>query len=177
MLRTLREHEVDWIMSGSTVLALYGAPLSPNDLDVVPATGPENLRRVADLLTSLDSVPAHVPDWKQSLSIQECHAWRPEPPTVEQLDHLFVTRLGMLDVPPSITGTYEQLRPGASRLELDGVPVWVCDPDEVIRRLPKRPRAKDRQRAAAYAALRERLRTNRRPLDLSDLIRDRSQWW
>lgn len=167
MLRALADHQVEWVLSGSTVLAVYGAPLSPNDLDVVPALDPANLRRVAALLTSLDAVPAHMPDSQQGLSVAQCQQWRPDPPTADQLDHLFVTRLGMLDIPPRLTGTYDQLRSTATQMELAGVPVWVCDPDEVLRRLPERPRAKDRDRATAYAMLRERLRTDRSPVGLA----------
>ncbi|HEX5497139.1 MAG TPA: hypothetical protein VFX70_21460 [Mycobacteriales bacterium] len=170
MLRALADHQVEWVLSGSAVLAVYGAPLSPNDLDVVPALDPVNLRRVAALLTSLDAVPAHVPEWEQSLSVSQCRQWRPDPPTEQQLDHLFVTRLGMLDIPPRLTGTHDQLLPTATRLDLAGVPVWVCDPDEVLRRLPQPPRAKDRDRATAYAMLRARLRTDRRPVGLTRFI-------
>lgn len=162
LLNALREHEVDWVLSGSMVMAVHGADVTPNDLDVVPAPDPANLRRLAALLEDLAAVPAHFPEWADGMSLRECHDWSPEPPTLERLDHLFVTRLGMLDVPPSLTGTYEQLRPGASRMELAGVPVWVCDPEEVLRRIPDPPRAKDVRRAATYAAVRERLRESAR---------------
>jgi hypothetical protein len=64
MLQTIRDHAVDWVLSGSTVLAIYGAGVTPNDLDVVPSPEPANLRRVADLLVSLEAVPAHFPDWR-----------------------------------------------------------------------------------------------------------------
>jgi hypothetical protein len=167
MLRALRDHEIDWVLSGSTVLAVYGADVTPNDLDVVPSPKPANLRRVADLLANIDAVPAHFPDWAHSLSLQQCRAWTPQPPTLQQLDHLFVTRLGMLDVPPEITGSYAHLRAGATQWELFGTSVWICDPDEVLQRLPERPRAKDRDRAAAYAEVQHRLRTDRMPHGIS----------
>jgi hypothetical protein len=67
----------------------------------------------------------------------------------------------MLDIPPSLTGTCTGLLPHATELELAGVPVQVCDPDEVLRRLPAKPRTKDAARRAAYSALREQLRTDR----------------
>jgi hypothetical protein len=167
MLQALRDHEFDWVLSGSTVLAIYGAAIQPNDLDVVPSLEPANLRRLADLLVNLEAVPAYVPEWTDSLSLQQCRAWTPQPPTPQQLDHLFVTRLGMLDIPPEITGSYAHLRAGAMQLELYGVPVWVCDPNEVLHRLPERPRAKDRKQAATYTAVQHRLRTDRRPHGLS----------
>ena len=167
LLQALREHEVDWVMSGSTVLAVYGADLDPNDLDVVPAPDPANLRRLADLLLELEAVPAYEPSWSSGLTLEQCRTWRPDPLTSEQLDHLFVTRLGMVDVPPKLTGTYTQLKNGASRLELGGVLVWVCDPHEVLDRVPDPPRPKDLDRADGYAALRARLVRDRTPLGLA----------
>lgn len=61
----------------------------------------------------------------------------------------------MLDVTPTLTGTYAELRPGASSVRLAGVPVWVCSPEEVLRRLPDKPRLKDIDRAEQYASVRE----------------------
>jgi len=61
MLGVLAEHEVQWVLSGSVALAAYGARIEPNDLDVVPATDPTNLRRLARVLRDLAAVPAHHP--------------------------------------------------------------------------------------------------------------------
>lgn len=159
LLRLLRDRGVEWVLSGSTVLTLYGADLRPNDLDVVPDLAPENLDRLAGLLADVGAVPAFFPDWEPGPTLEQCLAWTPRPATAATLDHLFVTRLGMLDVPPEITGTYAHLRAGAREFVLAGVPVWVCDPREVLDRIPDPPRRKDRERAAAYAAVRERLRS------------------
>lgn len=163
LLRLLHERGVDRVLSGSAVLALYGADLRPDDLDVVPSLEPANLRRVAALLAELEAVPAHEPSWREAPTRQECLAWRPDPPTAEQLDHLFVTRLGMVDVTPKLTGTYAELRPGAAPVRLVGVPVWVCAPDEVLGRLPATPRPKDVARAAQYAIVREAVRRGDEP--------------
>lgn len=58
MVRELDRRQVRWVMSGSTVAAIYGAALVPNDLDVVPAPDEEDLQRLAGLLDALDAVPA-----------------------------------------------------------------------------------------------------------------------
>jgi hypothetical protein len=167
LLRALHDGGVEWVVSGSTVLAIYGADLVPNDLDVVPSLEPANLRRLAEVLAVVDAVPAYFPDWQGGLSLVQCREWTPEPPTPDRLDHLFVTRFGLLDISPTLTGSYESLSPGAMSTTLAGVPVLVCDPDEVLRRLPQRQRAKDRRRAATYAAVRARLRHDRFPRGLS----------
>lgn len=156
-------------MSGSTVPALYGAGLEPNDLDVVPDLEPANLGRLARLLIDVEAIPAYVPEWANGPSLDECRAWRPEPATAEQLDHLFVTTLGMIDIPPSITGTYERLTAGGTTLIIAGVDVLVCHPTEVLDRLPAKQRAKDIARAEIYTDLRHRLATDPtlRPRDIT----------
>lgn len=163
LLRLLHDRGVEWVLSGSAVLALHGADLRPNDLDVVPSLEPDNLRRLADVLVEVAAIPAYFPSRDRMMPLATCRAWRPEPATAEQLDHLFVTRLGMLDVPPKLTGTYAELRPGATVVEVAGVPVLVCAPEEVLGRLPERPRPKDVERAEQYAAVRASLRRDRTP--------------
>ncbi|WP_133851566.1 hypothetical protein [Labedaea rhizosphaerae] len=160
LLRLLYEREIDWVLSGSAVLVLYGADLRPNDLDVVPLLDSANLRRLAEVLLEVDAVPAY---WPDGLSLEDCLAWTPEPPTAGQLDHLFVTSLGMVDIPPASTGSYLELAPNATELELAGVPVCVCAPEAVLDRLPAKPRTKDVARAGQYAVVREALGNGRAP--------------
>lgn len=163
LVQQLDRCRVRWVMSGSTVAALYGAALVPNDLDVVPALDEPNLARLAGFLGALHAVPAYIPPPWKGPTLAECRAWRPDPPTADHLDHLFVTSLGMLDIPPRLTGTYEQLITDARPVTIAGAEVWICDPRQMLDRLPTKARAKDAARAAAYAALRERLRQDPAP--------------
>lgn len=156
VVRLLAERGVDWVLTGSTVLALYGGRLVPNDLDVTPSLAPDNLQRLAGVLRDIDAVPAFLPDWAAGLTLAQCVAWTPQPATEQQLDHLFVTRLGMVDVPPRLCGRYDTLTERATRVDIGGVPVQVCQLDEVLTRLHGRTRPKDRQRAAIYEQLRQR---------------------
>jgi hypothetical protein len=157
LVETLERHRVRWVMSGSTVAALFGAALQPNDLDVVPALDEVNLGRLARMLEELEAVPAFIPPPYNGPSLAQCRAWRPDPPTAKQLDHLFVTTLGMLDIPPTLTGSYENLIATARTVPIAGVQVAVCDPRQMLDRLPAKPRAKDVERARTYAELRRRL--------------------
>jgi len=145
---------VRWILTGSTALAVYGADLIPTDVDVTPALDPENLRRLAGLLAELSAVPAYVEGWRADHTLETCRSWRPEPATEANLDHLFVTRLGMVDVPPRLCGTYDELLPTAAQVDVAGVPVRVCHPREVLDRLAGRNRAKDLARRPVYEAMR-----------------------
>jgi hypothetical protein len=81
LLQALREHEIDWVMTGSTVLTVYVVDLEPNDLDVVPSPESANLRRLAHLQLELEAIPARDPTWRSGLTVEECRTWRPDPVT------------------------------------------------------------------------------------------------
>ena len=170
MLNALRLHEIRWVMTGSTVLAAYSSELRPNDLDVTPALDEQNLQRVAALLVELGGLPIHEPKWHDSLTVEQCSAWRPEPASEEQLDHLFVTRLGMLDIVPRLCGTYEELLPKATHVDAFGEDLLLCDPNEVLRKMPAR-RKKDQRRSAQLQEVRERIGKGLGPIGLSRLGR------
>lgn len=155
LVRTLDAFGVDWLLAGSYVLTLYGAELEPNDLDVVVRRDQENLDRLARCLTHLDARPAWYGEgnpWIESL--EACLAWRPEPATIKHLDHLFVTRLGMLDIPFEFLPPYDALLHGASEIRIEDMPVTVCDPTRVLAALETRNRKKDKLRAQEYARMR-----------------------
>ncbi|HEU5005426.1 MAG TPA: hypothetical protein VFT67_00560 [Jatrophihabitantaceae bacterium] len=109
------------------------------------------------MLEELQAVPAFVPPPYKGPTLEQCRAWRPDPPTASQLDHLFVTTLGMLDIPPVLTGSYEDLMATAWTVQIAGIQVSICDPRHVLDRLPAKPRAKDIARARTYADLRRRI--------------------
>lgn len=163
LVELLDRHGVRWVMSGSTVPALYGAALEPNDLDVVPALDGANLERLARVLDQVEAVPAFIPPPYNGPTLAQCRAWRPDPPSAAQLDHLFVTSLGMLDIPPVITGTYEDLMAAAQTVPIAGVQVSICDPRQVLDRLPAKPRPKDLARAETYADVRRRIEAGALP--------------
>ncbi len=153
MLRLLDAHEVAWVMTGSTVLALYGADLVPADLDVTPALDPGNLARLAGALRAAEAIPAYTEGWRDDFTPETCRAWRPEPATEENLEWLYVTRHGLLDLPMRMCGTSDELLAGASRVDLGGVDVNVCDPRLVLERGRRLTSPKHRERAALYAGL------------------------
>ncbi len=158
LVRTLEDFGVVWLLAGSYVLTLHGADLEPNDLDVVVRRDPENLARLARCLEHLDATPAWYGEgnpWIESL--EACLDWRPDPATTQHLDHLFVTRLGMLDIPFEFLPPYDTLLDGATTIPIGGIPVNVCDPKRVLAALETRDRKKDRARSEIYADMRKRL--------------------
>ena len=111
----------------------------------------------------------HDPNWEKSLTIEQCYAWKPEPAVEGQLDHLFVTSLGMLDIVPRICGIYDELVPQAIRIEVFGDELLLCDPREVLRRMPARTRRKDQRRTAQLRHVRDRIGKGLGPTGLSHL--------
>jgi hypothetical protein len=142
-LDALDHHGVRWVLSGSLVLVAYGATLVPGDLDVTPALDEGNLEAIADLAADVDAIPLHDPEWSKCPPIEWHYAWEPRPATVENLDHLLVTDVGLLDIVPRLCGTYEELVPGSRQLEVGGHSIRVADPRTVLDRLDGRSRPKD----------------------------------
>ena len=158
LIRLLAQHDVRWVLCGSHVLALHGAEIVANDLDVVPDLATGNLIRIAVCLDALEAVPAYFggaagPDD----TYEACLAWRSDPPTPENLDHLFVTPLGMLDIVIRNADPYESFLAGASPMSADGAPFLACDPRRVLKALEGRSRQKDRDRRSIYEAMRRDL--------------------
>lgn len=155
LIRVLADFEVRWVLCGSQVLALHGADISPNDLDVVPQLGEDNLKRVSACLDGLGAVAAYLDGWGgQRGTLEACRAWRPDPPTATHLDWLFVTHLGMLDIVIDKADSYESLMDGATLHSVDDVPYRVCDPRRVLTALEGRKRTKDKARRGLYRAMR-----------------------
>lgn len=150
----LSRHRVRWVMAGSIVLLAYGVRLEPGDLDVVPALDEPNLKAVSSLLASLDAVPRHFPDWPECPPLEWHSTWRPEPATEANLDYLFVTAAGPVDIVPTLCGTYEELVTGARAVSVAGRRVLLAHPEAVLQRLDGR-RRKDVVREREVSALRE----------------------
>ena len=56
ILRTLVEHNVQFVVVGGVCAVLHGAPVSTFDLDIVHSTLPENVSRVMAALDCLHAV-------------------------------------------------------------------------------------------------------------------------
>ena len=150
LVALLAAHDVDWVMTGSGVLAAHGADLVPQDLDVTPALEPANLERLAATLAEAAAIPAYTPGWRDDFTEETCRSWRPYPAVEENLEWLYVTRFGMLDVPLRMCGTYDELRPRATTVDIGGVPVLMCDPAEVLARVTVLRSPKHLARTAVY---------------------------
>ena len=156
LLATLERHQVAFVVAGSVAAMAHGAhDVSPGDLDIVPATDPDNLRQLAAALQELDAVAAlETGGWVTDEAGE--HRWvedgierapRPlDPNDPDTFDHSFVTPLGRLDVVPRIAGAHDELRTRASRLPIGGREAWVAHPVDVLAGMTAARRPKDAPR-------------------------------
>jgi len=152
LLRVLDEHAVSFVVGGSVAAMAHGTPdVEPADLDVIPATDEANLGRLVEALAALDvEVPVETGEWQTDAAGD--FTWvkdgieRPARPLDASdpatFDHSFATPHGRLDVVPVIAGSYDDLRPRASRLLVAGREAWVAHPADVVAGMtgPRRPK-------------------------------------
>jgi hypothetical protein len=119
------------VLIGSVAAGVRGVPVEPRDFDVAPQLEERNLQRLATLLRVWNAKPRFVPEWP-SMTREECAAWEPEPATVENLDHLFETDVGLFDVVPALGGSYNDLITRVDALELHAHTVLVAAPADLI---------------------------------------------
>ena len=55
LIQALLGANIEFIVVGGAAAVLHGAPITTQDLDIVHHRSPENVRRLADLLATLDA--------------------------------------------------------------------------------------------------------------------------
>jgi hypothetical protein len=120
ILRTLLDHEVEFVVIGGLAVAAHGFPRATKDIDIVPAQQPENRRRLYQALRVLDAEPLEIGDFRADEL--------PVPFAPEGLDEggnwALRTRAGRVDVLQSVPGIedgYANLRATALEVELPEV--------------------------------------------------------
>ncbi len=134
LLRTLLEHDAEFVLIGGFALGFHGVPRGTKDVDIIPDPSPANITRLWGALESLEAVPVEHADVD----------FRPEempvPYTLEGLleggNWALQTRLGRLDLMPEVSGveSYEALRAHAVKAELPelGRPIWIAGRDDLV---------------------------------------------
>lgn len=120
LLKTLAEHDVDYVVIGGLAAQAHGHTRTTQDLDLVPDPSPANLQRLLAALSALGARPVGEGDPRPV---------RLPPTGVLELD----TNAGGIDVhlnPPG-AAPYEQLRARALAIEVDR-PVLVAGLDDLI---------------------------------------------
>lgn len=122
ILRTLAQHQVDYIVVGGTAAVLQGAPVSTFDLDIIYSRAEPNVTKIMAALTELDAVFRADP-----------RRLRPKESHLRSAGHkLLETRYGVLDV----LGTVEE-NTSYEDLLGDAVPLLVSDTQVMVLSLPR----------------------------------------
>jgi len=112
LLTALATGKVDFIVVGGVSAVLQGAPMTTQDLDIVPSRSEANLKRLVLVLRELEA------------AYRELLPEKTEPTEVDlssDLHHLLQTRLGPLDVLGTVHGglDYEDLVPRSRTIRLE----------------------------------------------------------
>lgn len=135
ILKTLVEHEVDFILVGGLAGVLQGAPVNTKDVDILYSLTPPNPER---LLAAVEQLGAEFRGDPRKLAPALSH--------LESKGHkLFTTSYGDLDCLGTIeeSTTYEEVLPDVDEMELGGVKILVISLPRLIEVKRKLTRPKD----------------------------------
>jgi hypothetical protein len=142
ILRTLAQHDVDYVLIGGLAVQTYGHVRTTNDADLIPAPRPENLERLAAALRSLGARVLN--PGQENLEIDagmlpRASIWQ------------FSTRDGGIDVMHEVPGgrPYDELSARALHVQLGDIDVPVVDLDDLIQMKLARSRPVDLADVAA----------------------------
>ena len=152
IIRSLRKHDVDFIIIGASAAIAQGAPISTIDLDLGYRRTRENIERLVAALRPfhprLRGIDESIPFTFGANSIRK------------GCNFTFVTDAGDLDLLGHIAGVgdYEAMITNAVRLRMFGYAVLVMELEDVIRSKRAAGRAKDQ---AVLPVLEETLKLRR----------------
>jgi hypothetical protein len=157
LIRTLIDHDVDFVVVGGLAAMSHGSAYPSFDLDIAYARDRKNLERLADALrelaATLRGTPRNVP-FQLDAELLEAGA-----------HFTFSTPFGALDVldRPDGAPAYKELRASAVRATVEGEPVLVASLDHLIAMKEAAGRPHDLTVAHELRAISDELRApNRR---------------
>jgi hypothetical protein len=151
ILDALARHGVQYVLIGGLAAAIHGADYVTGDVDITPALGDDNLRRLSAALGELharirvEGEPKGLDFANDAASLARASTWN------------LTTDAGDLDITfmPAGTKGYADLRAHATVIEILGVPTTLASLGDVVRSKEAAARPKDLE---ALPALRELLR-------------------
>ena len=119
LLRSLCDHQVDYVLIGGQALNLHGFLRGTADIDLLLPMNEVNGRKVLDALAFLQDNAAHDVD----------PAWLTEPGTVRVADEIVVDLMTL-----AANGeTYDSLRDHIEKRDADGYSFYILDIDGLMR--------------------------------------------
>jgi predicted nucleotidyltransferase len=142
ILRTLAEHDVEYVLIGGLAVQTHGHVRTTNDADLIPAPTPENLERLASALRALEAEvlnPGEAETPIDGRMLPRATIWQ------------FVTRDGGVDVMHEVPGgrSFAELSERALHVRLGDIDVPVVDLDDLIQMKLARGRPVDLADVAA----------------------------
>jgi hypothetical protein len=139
LLEALHRHDVRFIVIGGVAVGAHGFVRGTEDLDLVPDPDPENLERLTEALSALES----------TLPTAGGRSFNPATDTrvIRQGGNVTAaTKFGALDVVQRAQGvpSYSQLTEDAVESELLGIPVSVCSLAQLREMKEAQSRTQDR---------------------------------
>lgn len=126
ILRTLADHNVDYVLIGGLAVQTHGHVRSTNDADIIPAPERPNLERLATALRELGARPLNPGQEDVEITadlLPRANLWQ------------FTTREGPIDVAHDVPGgaDFEELKKRALLVRLDDLDIAVVSLDDLIR--------------------------------------------
>jgi hypothetical protein len=152
ILRRLNEGDVRYVVIGGLAAKAHGSPTLTVDLDICYAREPEDLARLAAVLSELDITLRGAPPGLPFIADSQ---------TLRRSDHFTLSTgygdLDLLGVPAGMGG-YDELAANALEAELDeDLVVKVASLDDLIRMKRAAGRPKDRVELEILGALRDEI--------------------
>jgi len=129
MLSVLTKHGVDFIVIGGVAATLHASPFATFDLDICPAPGTDNLRRLTAALEELDA-RIRVTDEPEPMKINF------SPKVIEAAPFLnLITKWGPLDIVhrPGGTEGYRDIARDAKKVKIQDLEVAIASRADVLR--------------------------------------------
>ncbi len=158
LFTVLRRHGVEYVLIGGLAANIHGSPLVTNDADICPLRTRANLERLALALHDLDA-RIRTTGEPDGLSFARDAA------ILEQMKMVNLqTTAGEFDISfePAAFPGYEELRDGATVVELFGIPVRVASLHDIIASKEAANRPKDQAALPVLYALEDELAAKER---------------
>ena len=150
LIRELVSAGIEFIIVGGAAAVIHGAPVTTQDLDIVPKLDPMGLERLLEVLTKLDTRFRPVRPDRDIAPAREHFA------ASGQLN--LITSLGPLDVLCRLHDArgYDELLPRSRVIEDAGLAIRVIDLDALIEIKQSTGRARDAMVVPVLVAIRDR---------------------
>ena len=127
LFRVLAKHGVDYLIIGGVAAQVHGRRRTTMDLDVTPAPGRENFKRLAAALVALDAHPMELGSGAPIPTAEQLRVAPVVPP--------LATRHGELHILNEVPGAteYATMRARALTIDLDGIAMSIVGVDDLIR--------------------------------------------